>query len=186
MYSISAALTVVLSGCAASPLSQRAPLNSSALQTGLPIGDLFTSNFTSTLVGNLELPIGPWVLRDYQTRFNFAPTPVPGAPARAFVGGDLIKSILFQTVKVWRDVANAPIIHDIEARDGPFGIWHTIEPARIGSRTAYASRSRRCLLPMMERALSHDWPFHIMLICITMLEEEQLACTWVASTLRIN
>ena len=164
MYGISAALTVFIGVCAARvPLSGRVSSNSSGQARGLPLGNLPTLNATTNVSGNLELPVGPWVFLGFRTAFTLEPA--QGAPAHRiyFEGGELISSIFSQIIKVWKDTADAPIVYEIETRDGPFSIWHTIQPglaAGAAALTPVKVGVTYCLM-ILQVLQAENWPGHI-------------------------
>ena len=161
MNSFSATFTVFIGVCAGArvPFSGSASSNSSVLPMGLPLRNSRTPNVTANTAGNLGLPIDAFVFPDIETRFTFEPA--HGTPL--FEGGELITSIFVQISKVWKDVANAPIVHEIEVRDGPFSIWHTIQPALVSEAAALTPlRVGVAYSQMMRRVLQiENWPGQI-------------------------
>ena len=166
MYVISAALTVFISVCVARVrLNGRASSDAGGPSTGLPLGNLsISSGISSTSAGALRLPVSPFIIDPpFDIKFTFEPA--SGAPAHrtSFEGGELISSILFQLLKFWKDVPNAQITQKIDARDGPFSIWHTIQPtlkSQIAQLTPVIVGIAYC--QMLNALLEEqNWPGHI-------------------------
>ena len=164
MHLFAAALTVFASFSTAKvPFSSRTASSPGRSSEGLPIESLLPllpSNELLNLTGGVQVPVGPFL--DFETRFTLEPAQGMPAHSTFFEGGELTSSILYEILKAWRDPAITPITHDIDDRDGPFSIWHTIHPA-VSQTSGLSTRDVGivyCL--MLNRVLAvTTWPGHI-------------------------